>query len=635
MAEGDDGKIIEALLAEHSSIAKAQDTIVRRICEQIGYGFVINSAVRGWARTPGAWGAAPVEDGMRHATHWLQLLVSELRRTHKIEVQAECYELDLTAAREEARQAHAKAARLQAAYEERGQALIDEEARVRDLEREAKEQNEYAFGVMRAAEDRAAASEAACESLRTEAWQLTNAKWVAQQACESLRAALREAREHIEGSRPPNPHGRPGEDPRLAITQRIDAALAAQPAAPAPRDTALRAFSDVARIALGLREMGNYTDKQCVDTIGHGLTILIAQPAAPAPRDAALLSWETLQEDGWQESHDSEHESYYWRGDHEEPTAWVESDERVEIVQVGGDVDAAQLAGVLAHHLGRPAPTIAAQPPSAEPPATAAPDQAVASGPGWKQSRSTRMEEHSARMRATAAPEPNSLTPRDPAPVERDAKSVKQRVHAAAVELFGEDIGCSDHGCVFGHPGGMGTNGGCQHLKEREYAPLRRMVQQLAAVARRLAEHTAPRTAPVEGEPTEAELHLPPGWLDDGRFDDDGDEGQVYRRKNGDGYVDTAVYVADNKWCHVDDPHDDVTAVELLAVLSYHLGRHPPASATSRASSSIFATCRDPMAALANVSGALHDCFPDLEVPDDPMFYGQALRTACASKDKR
>lgn len=25
-------------------------------------------------------------------------------------------------------------------------------------------------------------------------------------------------------------------------------------------------------------------------------------------------------------------------------------------------------------------------------------------------------------------------------------------------------VGCSDHGCVFGHPGGMGTNGGCHCL---------------------------------------------------------------------------------------------------------------------------------------------------------------------------
>lgn len=25
--------------------------------------------------------------------------------------------------------------------------------------------------------------------------------------------------------------------------------------------------------------------------------------------------------------------------------------------------------------------------------------------------------------------------------------------------------GCTDHGCVFGHPGGMGTNGGCHCLE--------------------------------------------------------------------------------------------------------------------------------------------------------------------------
>jgi hypothetical protein len=38
----------------------------------------------------------------------------------------------------------------------------------------------------------------------------------------------------------------------------------------------------------------------------------------------------------------------------------------------------------------------------------------------------------------------------------------KQLVRRAAVEMFGESIGCSDSGCVFGHPGGMHTNGGCR-----------------------------------------------------------------------------------------------------------------------------------------------------------------------------
>ena len=37
-------------------------------------------------------------------------------------------------------------------------------------------------------------------------------------------------------------------------------------------------------------------------------------------------------------------------------------------------------------------------------------------------------------------------------------------------------MGCTDHGCVFGHPGGMGTNGGCRCLDDLRYGkatPLR------------------------------------------------------------------------------------------------------------------------------------------------------------------
>jgi len=71
----------------------------------------------------------------------------------------------------------------------------------------------------------------------------------------------------------------------------------------------------------------------------------------------------------------------------------------------------------------------------------------------------------------------------------------KGRVHAAAVKLFGETIGCSDGGCVFGHPGGMHTNGGCQHLKERDVEELRRTVLRLSAVARELASAPAPGVA--------------------------------------------------------------------------------------------------------------------------------------------
>lgn len=32
------------------------------------------------------------------------------------------------------------------------------------------------------------------------------------------------------------------------------------------------------------------------------------------------------------------------------------------------------------------------------------------------------------------------------------------------------DYGCGDGGCVFGHPGGMHTNGGCRCLDRRELA---------------------------------------------------------------------------------------------------------------------------------------------------------------------
>lgn len=44
-----------------------------------------------------------------------------------------------------------------------------------------------------------------------------------------------------------------------------------------------------------------------------------------------------------------------------------------------------------------------------------------------------------------------------------------------------EERGCSDHGCVWGHRGGMGTNGGChclphspEHLTKEEWYSIRR-----------------------------------------------------------------------------------------------------------------------------------------------------------------
>lgn len=46
---------------------------------------------------------------------------------------------------------------------------------------------------------------------------------------------------------------------------------------------------------------------------------------------------------------------------------------------------------------------------------------------------------------------------------------------------------CADGSCIYGHPGGMATNGGCAALKESDATVLRRHVQQLRAIALELA----------------------------------------------------------------------------------------------------------------------------------------------------
>ena len=64
-------------------------------------------------------------------------------------------------------------------------------------------------------------------------------------------------------------------------------------------------------------------------------------------------------------------------------------------------------------------------------------------------------------------------------------KQAKQIVSQVTYRLFGEG-GCGDGGCVFGHPGGMQTNGGCQCLKD-DTVMLRRHLMRLSQVARTLA----------------------------------------------------------------------------------------------------------------------------------------------------
>lgn len=44
--------------------------------------------------------------------------------------------------------------------------------------------------------------------------------------------------------------------------------------------------------------------------------------------------------------------------------------------------------------------------------------------------------------------------------------SASKLVRAEAERLFGPEVGCLDGSCLYGHPGGMQTNGGCQCLKE-------------------------------------------------------------------------------------------------------------------------------------------------------------------------
>lgn len=62
-----------------------------------------------------------------------------------------------------------------------------------------------------------------------------------------------------------------------------------------------------------------------------------------------------------------------------------------------------------------------------------------------------------------------------------------------------EIVGCTNHGCVFGHPGGMGTNSRCVCLDihpdtkrrqvERNIRLLRAEIQRLRAAMHAMSEH--------------------------------------------------------------------------------------------------------------------------------------------------
>lgn len=61
--------------------------------------------------------------------------------------------------------------------------------------------------------------------------------------------------------------------------------------------------------------------------------------------------------------------------------------------------------------------------------------------------------------------------------------------------------GCSDGNCIFGHRGGMATNGGCECLKEREPVILRRTILAIADIARVLASMVGDDAAEKELKP--------------------------------------------------------------------------------------------------------------------------------------
>lgn len=67
--------------------------------------------------------------------------------------------------------------------------------------------------------------------------------------------------------------------------------------------------------------------------------------------------------------------------------------------------------------------------------------------------------------------------------------SARKKVREVAVELFGPEIGCYDGGCVYGHPGGMQTNGGCECLKSRSVVELTQHMIRLNRIALKLAEN--------------------------------------------------------------------------------------------------------------------------------------------------
>lgn len=73
--------------------------------------------------------------------------------------------------------------------------------------------------------------------------------------------------------------------------------------------------------------------------------------------------------------------------------------------------------------------------------------------------------------------------------LDRDARILVNEVARAAFP----GAGCTDGGCVYGHRGGMHTNGGCGCIKETDPIALRRHIRRLSGVAFALAREAVKR----------------------------------------------------------------------------------------------------------------------------------------------
>lgn len=64
--------------------------------------------------------------------------------------------------------------------------------------------------------------------------------------------------------------------------------------------------------------------------------------------------------------------------------------------------------------------------------------------------------------------------------------------------------GCTDHSCVFGHPGGMGTNGGCRCIDIQDQTQRTRVKHNILALRKEirfLREIAASQTSVAQDKP--------------------------------------------------------------------------------------------------------------------------------------